>query len=122
MNGIGNRDLLRSGQGATLPDPASGNYNLVWWNVTDYPDPADDPNVEIVRVTAKSSDTLTISRAQESTAASTKNTAAKTYKMLLGLTAKMITDIAAAAGGASSLKFIQVTGTIPGTAFTTASS
>lgn len=91
--------VLSSGQGAGLPTPASGAYNLVWWNSTDYTDPTDDPNVEIVRVTAKSTDTLTITRAQESTSASTKNTAGKTYKMILGLTAKMITDITAGLPG-----------------------
>src|SRR5947209_4037999 len=74
--------VLSSGQGANLPDPASGNYNLVWYNSTDYSDPSDDPNKEIIRVTAKSSDTITITRAQEGTSASTKNGAGKTYKML----------------------------------------
>ena len=39
---------LATGQGAKLPNPASGAYNLVYWNSTDYVDPADDPNVEIV--------------------------------------------------------------------------
>src|SRR5947208_549156 len=43
---------LATGQGAKLPNPASGAYNLVYWNSTDYVDPADDPNVEIVRATA----------------------------------------------------------------------
>jgi hypothetical protein len=42
---------------------------------------------------------LTITRGAESAtgggAASTKNTAGKTYKMILGITAKMITDIGA---------------------------
>jgi len=85
--------VLSSGDGAKLPDPSTANYNLVWWNVTDYVEAADDPNKEIVRVTAKSTDTLTVTRAQESTSASTKNTAGKTYRMELALTAKMITDI-----------------------------
>jgi hypothetical protein len=83
--------VLTTGHGAKFPTVP---FNVVWWNSTDYPDPADDPNVEIVRVTARSSDTLTVTRAQESTSASTKNTAAKTYKMIAGLTAKAInTDI-----------------------------
>lgn len=100
--------VLATGDGAKLPDPATANYNVVWWNSTDYPDPADDPNVEIVRVTAKSTDTLTVTRNQESSGASTKNTAGKTYKMILGITAKMITDIAAeiAAGGGVSTDVI----------------
>lgn len=86
--------VLQSGQGAKMP---SAPFNLIWWNSTDYPDPADDPNAEIVRVTNVSTDTLTITRATESATgggtASTKNTAAKTYQMMLALTAKMITDI-----------------------------
>jgi hypothetical protein len=79
--------------GSSLPSPS---FNVVWWNSTDYPDPSNDPNVEIVRVTAVSSNTLTVTRAQEGTAASTKNTAGKTYQLILGITAKMITDIQSA--------------------------
>lgn len=83
--------VLSGGHGAKLPTVP---FNATWWNSTDYPDPADDPNVEIVRVTAISTDTLTVTRAQESTSASTKNTAGKTYKMIAGLTAKSLnTDI-----------------------------
>lgn len=82
------------GEGATLPNPGTeGHFNMVWYNDTDYPDPTDDPNAEIVRVSAESADILTIARAQEGTAASTKNTAGKTYKLLLAVTAKMINDI-----------------------------
>lgn len=85
---------LVTGDGAKLPDPATeGAFNLVWWNATDYPDPADDPNVEIVRVTAKSGDTLTITRGQEGTSAQNHNTAGKAYKMILAPTKKMIDDI-----------------------------
>jgi hypothetical protein len=81
---------LVAGQGAKLPTVP---FNMVWFNITDYPDPSDDPNAEIVRVTDRITDTLAITRAQESTSASTKNTAGKTYIMILGITAKMITDI-----------------------------
>jgi hypothetical protein len=63
---------------------------LIWFNSTDYPNPANDPNVEIVRVTNISGDTLTISRAQEGTSASSKNTVGKNYSLVLGITAKMI--------------------------------
>lgn len=85
---------LSSGHGAKLPAPATdGNFNLVWWNSTDYANPADDPNVEIVRCTARSTDTLTITRAQEGTSDVNHNTADKTYKMILSPTAKMISDI-----------------------------
>ena len=92
--------VLASGDGSKLPQPStSGAFNLVWFNSTDYADPADDPNVEIVRCTARSTNTLTVARAQEGTTASTKNTSGKTYQMVLALTAKMIADIAAQASG-----------------------
>jgi hypothetical protein len=81
--------VLTSG-GSSLPSPS---FNVTWWNSTDYPDPSDDPNAELVRITAVSGNTLTVVRAQEGTAASTKNTAGKTYTLILGITAKMITDI-----------------------------
>jgi len=85
---------LNSGDGNKLPDPATdGAFNLVWWNATDYPDPSDDPNVEIVRVTAKSGDTLTITRGQEGTSAADHNTSGKTYKMVLAITEKTMSDI-----------------------------
>src|SRR5262249_16089523 len=73
-------------------------HNLIWWNSTDYPNPANDPNVEIVRVTAVSTDTVTITRGQESTSASAKNIGGKTYSLVLGITANMITDIGGALG------------------------
>lgn len=83
--------VLTGGHGAKLP---TAPFNVVWYDSTTYPDPSDDPNVEIVRVTVVSTDTLTVTRAQEGTSASTKNTASKTYKMLAGLTAKVInTDL-----------------------------
>src|ERR1019366_1570455 len=82
--------IVLSSGGSSLPSP---NYNVTYWNATDFPDPSDDPNAEIVRVTNVSSNTLTITRAQEGTTASTKNTANKKYKIMLGITAKMITDI-----------------------------
>jgi hypothetical protein len=88
---------LVTGQGAKFLDPAtSGSYNAVWWNVTDYFDPADDPLVEIVRVTGRTSDALTIQRGQETTSASAKNISGKRYFIQQGATAKTITDIIAA--------------------------
>ena len=84
---------ISSADAAKLP---SASFNVTWYNSTDYPDPSDDPNAEIVRVTGTGT-TLTIQRAAESAtgggSASTKNTAGKVYKMILGITAKMITDI-----------------------------
>lgn len=92
--------LLNSGDGIKLPYPSTdGAFNLVWWNSTDYPDPSDDPNKEIVRCTAISTDTLTVTRAQESTSATNKNTVGKTYKMVLSTTAKTITDLESKGSG-----------------------
>jgi len=96
-----------------FPDPASGEYNVIWYDATNYPDPSDDPNVEIVRVTGRDTgaNTVTVTRAQEDTAASTKNTAGATYKLLLAPTEKTIADIyaaIAAAGGGGDPLVIQV--------------
>lgn len=86
--------VLSTGGAAKLPNPAIvGAFNLTWWNSTDYSDPSEDPNREIVRVTAITSETLTITRGQEGITATTKNTASKTYKMTLSITKKMIDDI-----------------------------
>src|SRR3981189_543658 len=74
---------LQSGNGPPLP---VAPFNVVYWNSTDFADPSDDPNKEIDRVTAGGGggggDTLTVTRGVEGTAASTKNTAGKTYKMV----------------------------------------
>lgn len=84
--------VLVTGQGATLP---AAPFQMIWYDATDYPNPTNDPNVEIVRVTGVTGDTITISRAQEGTSATAKNISGKTYNMVLGITAKMISDIAA---------------------------
>jgi hypothetical protein len=83
---------LLAGHAARLP---AAPCNVTWWNATDYPDPADDPYREIVRVTSIVGDVLTVSRAQEGTAASAKNLAGKTYRMIAGVTALTITDLLA---------------------------
>lgn len=78
---------LTSGHGSRLPATTGGyTYPLTWWDATNYAHPADDPNVEIVLVTARSGDTLTVTRAQESTSASNKNTGSAVYRMSLGVT------------------------------------
>ncbi len=84
--------VLESGDGANFPSTFS--YNVIWWNATDYPDPSDDPNTEIVRVTGRTTDTLTVTRAQESTSATTKNISGKTYLMMLAFTKKTYDEIA----------------------------
>ena len=87
---------LQTGHGVNLPDPSvDGDFNLVWWNATDYPNPADDAGVEIVRCTARAGDVLTVTRAQELTLDANHNVASKTYQMILSLTKKMIDDIVA---------------------------
>ena len=79
--------VLSTGHGSRLP--STFPYPLTWWNATDNSDPADDTNKEIIMVTNRAGDTLTITRAAEGTSASTKNTSSKTYKMLLGVTKAM---------------------------------
>lgn len=83
---------LATGGGARMP---TAPFNAVVWNFTDYPDPSDDPNREILRVTAVASETLTVTRGQEGTSASAHGTSGKVYKLIAGLTAKTFTDIAA---------------------------
>ena len=88
--------VLIGGDGAKLPDPAVSNYNLVWYDAFSYGDPADDPNHEIVRVTGKSTDTITVVRAttgEGTNPATTKNTSGHTYKMILTFTKKNYDDI-----------------------------
>jgi len=84
---------LQDGQGDKFPPTSEGSYNCVIWNATDYSNPADDPNVEIVRVTSRSGDTFTVQRGQEGTSAVAHNEAGKTYKMMLAFTRKSYDDI-----------------------------
>lgn len=79
--------VLTTGHGSRLP--STFPYPITWWNATDFSDPADDPSREIVIVTARAGDTLTVTRAAEGTSASNKNTASKTYKMVLSITKAM---------------------------------
>ncbi len=102
--------VLASGHGAKLPQPSTDNeFNLVWWNNSDYGDPSDDPNKEIVRCTARTTDTLTVTRAQESTGDSLKNIAGKTYRMALTITEKVIDDIIDSLGASSTISVNQTT-------------
>lgn len=90
--------VLTAGHGSKLPDPnpsIDGPFNIVWYNASKYADPSDDPNVEIVRCTARVGDVLTVVRGQEGISASNKNTPASTYRMILSQTKKTITDIKA---------------------------
>lgn len=79
------------------PNPTTyGAYNAVWWDATNYADPSDDPLVEIVRVTALNTSTLTVTRAQEGTSDVAHNTAGSTYKMAICPTAKLVDDLSSA--------------------------
>jgi hypothetical protein len=101
LQGYTNSDTIVSlipGNGSKFPNSSGGEYNLVWWNNTDYSDPADDPQVEIVRVISTVGDVFTILRAQEGTSATNKNIPNKTYKMVLSFTQHVLDEILAAAG------------------------
>jgi len=97
--------VLGSGEGSKLPGFAGNPYNVTWWNSTDFADPADDPTKEIVRVTGRSGDSLTVTRAQEGTSAANHNTGGKVYKMALCVTKKMIDDIEAVTTGLTKCSF-----------------
>ncbi len=57
---------VTAGEGARFP--ATGNFNLAIWTRAEFADPADDTaHAEIVTCTARSTDSLTIIRAQEGT-------------------------------------------------------
>jgi hypothetical protein len=96
-----------TGQGARLP---AAPFNAVWWNITDYPDPSDDPGVEIIRVTAVSTDTLTITRAQEGTPANDHNLAGKTYALVAGMMARTVTDMIGDVFGSGTAILVSIDG------------
>ena len=110
---------LTPGHGSKLPDPSvDGAFNLVWWASNAYPDPADDPYVEIIRVTARSGDVLTVTRGQEGIAARAHSTTGVTYRMVLGVTKKLIDDLA----GIDSVGFadsVRSAGTVDSSKFAT---
>lgn len=95
--------VLTTGHGAKFP---AVPFNAVWWDSTTYADPSLDPSVEIVRVTAISTDTLTVTRAQESTSASNKNTGGSTYSFTAPVT-KLTMDLMMSSSGTA------VVGNIP---------
>lgn len=83
-----------AGSGVLFPNPAiTEDYNIVLWNSTDYVRAEDDPDVELLRVTARSTDTFTIARAQEGTSDVDHTLSGKSYRIALVITAKMITDV-----------------------------
>jgi len=86
---------LESGGASEVPDPANGEYNLVWFDALNNAKPSFDPEVEIVRVTGRDTgnDTLTVQRGRENTSAVAHDTSNADYKFLLTPTSKMISDI-----------------------------
>ena len=90
-DGIDNTTTLISVTDATKLPPAP--FIAVIWNATDYPDIVSDPDVEIVYVSAVSSNTLTVTRGYDGTTASTHNTAGKIYKIANILNAGLENDI-----------------------------
>ena len=66
VGGINSTDLsVIVTDASELPD--SGDFLLTIWDKVNFPDPCDDTNAEIVKVTAVSGNTLTIERGQEDT-------------------------------------------------------
>ena len=56
----------------SFPEVGLGSFLCTIWNSTTYPDPSNDPNMEIVKVTSISSgNTFTVIRGQENTLART---------------------------------------------------
>ncbi len=49
------------------PFPSTGDFILTIWDKATFPDPCDDSNVEIIKVTGVSGNTFTIVRGQEDT-------------------------------------------------------
>ena len=97
--------VLTAGHGVKLP--STFPFILVWFNSTDYAGPHLDPNVEIIEVSNRSTDTLTVVRGREGTTAVNHHTAGKTYTLYVTLTKglydRIETDIAAAAAMASGI-------------------
>ena len=57
-----------------FPEVGTGSFLVTIWNRNTYPDPSDDPNAEIVKVTSVSSgNMLIVVRAQEGTLARLHN-------------------------------------------------
>ena len=47
--------------------PSTGDFMLTIWNDVSYSDPGDDPGMELVRATARTGDSISITRGQEGT-------------------------------------------------------
>lgn len=100
---------LTSGHGARFPTTP---FNATIWNSTDYTSPADAylaGHAEIVRVKSRSTDTLTVTRAHESTSAVNLNTGGKTYSIAQTMSAqftKAVTSLTGFGGPAAAQYFM----------------
>lgn len=83
---------LATSTGSRFP---ADTFNVVVWNSTDFANPIDDSDREIVRCTSRAGDVLTIVRGQEGTTGVTHNTAGKTYSVALIVSQKFRDDIEA---------------------------
>jgi hypothetical protein len=82
---------VASGDGSRFP---VAPFVVTIWNASDYSDASDDPDREIILVTAKSGDTFTITRAQEGTSAANHNMSGNAYGIVATLTAGALSGIA----------------------------
>jgi hypothetical protein len=90
---------VQTGDGAKFP---AAPFNLIISDASLYSFAFDDPNVEVVRVTAKSTDTFTITRGVESTSAHTHNAGGHSYLVYSTVTADWLNNqLTAYIGGAS---------------------
>lgn len=55
---------VQTGDGALFPTPGTAGFYATIWNEDQYPNPGDDPDMEIVWVSGISTDTLTVTRGQ----------------------------------------------------------
>jgi hypothetical protein len=81
---------VASGTGSRFPATL---FNLVIWNSTDFANPIDASDREIVRCTSRSGDVLTIVRGQEGTSGVTHNTGGKTYSVALPITKAFLDEV-----------------------------
>ena len=91
---VGTEDTTVSVEDASIfPDPATdGEFNVVIWDVNNFPRPDQDGDVEIMRVTGRdtTANELTVTRGQEMTSAAAHPEGSAIH---LSPTAKMFSDI-----------------------------
>lgn len=73
---------LTSGQGARFPQPGNSFWVTVW-DAASFPNPSDDANMEIMLVTARATDVLTVTRAQLGTTAKSTHATGRRVQLLV---------------------------------------